>query len=386
MWAWSGGWPGAVAGGRAGAAPASRPAGARASSRATRAMRGGRRVADVGGLLGLLRDVDDRHGAAVLGPGLLVVAGIDRTLGAVGDGQHPVRLNTQALQVALHRRGAPLAQRDVVLARAALVAVALDGDGNGRELLQPGGLPLQGLAGGVVERGAVVGEVDAVADVDLEVLLGAGLRLVGELGAGHARVRGRSGPDAVGPGRAQGRLLARVVAGAEQKEQAGDPESLEHHAMSRAEETAPGAARWRPAPAPGAGPCPWFLRRRFRNIGSRNQGRPVRIRRVRGRRNLPLVVAADVDGQQPGVVGVRVVTLEQDHPAVRSPARALVHVALREQPLVAAVRLHDADVEQPALDLGEGNQVAARRPGRAAVAAVAEADPLRSAAAARHDV
>src|SRR4051812_44133686 len=243
---------GSVAWARADAPPASRPTGAPASSRAMRARRGGRRIADVGGLLRLLRDVDDRHGAAVLGPGLLVVARVDRALGAVGDRQHPVRRHAQALQVALHRRGAPLAQRDVVLARAALVAVAFDGDGDGRELLQPGGLPLQGLAGGVVERGAVVSEVDAVADVDLKVLLGAGLRLVRELGAGHARVRGRPGP--VGPGRAQGRLLARVVAGAEQKEQAGDPESLEHHAMSRAEETAPGAARWRPAGAPGLVP------------------------------------------------------------------------------------------------------------------------------------
>src|SRR3954454_16012945 len=152
-WAWGGGpRPGWGAGAGPGPPPSRRPAGAPASSRAARARRGGRRVADVGGLLGLLRDVDDRHGAAVLGPGLLVVAGIDRTLGAVGDGQHPVRRHAQSLQVALHRRGAPLAQRDVVLARAALVAVAFDGDGDGRELLQPGGLPLQGLAGGVVER------------------------------------------------------------------------------------------------------------------------------------------------------------------------------------------------------------------------------------------
>ena len=68
------------------------------------------------------------------------------------------------------------------------------------------------------------------------------------------------------------------------------------------------------------------------------------------------------------------------------PGRALVQVAARDQPLVAAVGPHHADAEHAALDHHERDQVAARRPGRAAVAAVAEADPGGAAAAAAHDV
>ena len=49
--------------------------------------------------------------------------------------------------------------------------------------------------------------------------------------------------------------------------------------------------------------------------------------------------------------------------------------AAGQQPLAAAVRPHHADAEHAALDHHERDQVAARRPGRAAVAALAEADP-----------
>src|SRR5690606_1093117 len=51
-----------------------------------------------------------------------------------------------------------------------------------------------------------------------------------------------------------------------------------------------------------------------------------------------------------------------------------------------AVGAHDADLELAADLLGEGDQVAARRPNRRGVVAVAEGDALGVAAAGRHDV
>ena len=54
--------------------------------------------------------------------------------------------------------------------------------------------------------------------------------------------------------------------------------------------------------------------------------------------------------------------------------------------LAAAIRPHDADTELAAGNLGEGNIVAARRPYRRGVAALAEADSLFGAPAGTHDV
>ena len=69
---------------------------------------------------------DDRHGAAVLRPGGLVVAGIGRPLLAIGDRQHAIWRDAERDQIVLDRIGPAVAQRQVVLARAALVGVTLD--------------------------------------------------------------------------------------------------------------------------------------------------------------------------------------------------------------------------------------------------------------------
>src|SRR5881409_3254784 len=61
---------------------------------------------------------------AVLGPGVLAVAGIERPFLPVGDHLEPPVGDTLAGQVALGRGGAPVAQRQVVLVAAPLVAVA----------------------------------------------------------------------------------------------------------------------------------------------------------------------------------------------------------------------------------------------------------------------
>src|SRR6185312_5443610 len=74
-------------------------------------------------LLGAGRD--RRVGVAVLGPGFLALARIDRTLLAVGDGRDAGRVHPVGDQEVAHRAGAAGAQGQVVLAGAAFVAVAL---------------------------------------------------------------------------------------------------------------------------------------------------------------------------------------------------------------------------------------------------------------------
>ncbi len=71
---------------------------------------------------------DHEMRAPVLRPGRVVVTGIERELLAVADRAHLVGGNAQRDQVVLRRQRAPLAQREVVLGGAALVAVALDRD------------------------------------------------------------------------------------------------------------------------------------------------------------------------------------------------------------------------------------------------------------------
>ena len=103
--------------------------------------------------------------------------------------------------------------------------------------------------------------------------------------------------------------------------------------------------------------------------------------------NLALVVAADVDGEQPGVVGVRVVAARTGSPgrsAPRSGSRPCCCCVSSRSSLPSGRMMPMWN--SPPLIISERDQVAARRPGRAAVAAVAEADPLRAPAAAVHDV
>ena len=67
------------------------------------------------------------------------------------------------------------------------------------------------------------------------------------------------------------------------------------------------------------------------------------------------------------------------------PLNAYV-VETPEHALAAAVGPHDADAEAAAGDLGEGDPVAARRPHRRGIAAIAEADAPLAAAARAHDI
>src|SRR5262249_15957085 len=77
---------------------------------------------------------------------------------------------------------------------------------------------------------------------------------------------------------------------------------------------------------------------------------------------------------------------EHNHAPVRRPGRSFIVIALGQNPLARSVRAHDSD-RKPAFGLlGEGDVVAARRPHRRRVGAVAEADALRLAAARGHDV
>src|SRR5581483_7849748 len=73
--------------------------------------------------------VQHRDGAAVLRPARDVVTHRDRALLAVGDRAHALRLHAARDQIVAYRLGAPCTERDVVFARAALVGVALDGEG-----------------------------------------------------------------------------------------------------------------------------------------------------------------------------------------------------------------------------------------------------------------
>src|SRR5207245_681440 len=55
-------------------------------------------------------------------------------------------------------------------------------------------------------------------------------------------------------------------------------------------------------------------------------------------------------------------------------------------PFSGSVRAHHSDEEGPAVDLGKGDQITARRPDRGAVFARTEADPLGLAAIRAHDI
>src|SRR5271154_17616 len=72
--------------------------------------------------------VDDSHGAAVLGPGRLVGSDCDRPLLAIGDRLESLRRHAQRHQRRLGRVGSPLAERQIVLSRPALVTMPLDGE------------------------------------------------------------------------------------------------------------------------------------------------------------------------------------------------------------------------------------------------------------------
>src|SRR6266436_5407393 len=103
----------------------------------------------------------DQIVAAILLPSRFIVSGRARTLLAVADRGDACRVQREVLEIVLGRLGTSLAERQVVLARAALVAVPLDADVPIRPLPR---LIEEGLEGGPRRRselGGVVVEVDA---------------------------------------------------------------------------------------------------------------------------------------------------------------------------------------------------------------------------------
>src|SRR5262245_58508268 len=123
------------------------------------------------GLLGLPRHREVR--AAVLLPALLGRLGADRDFLAVGDGLEPLGRHSQRDDVVVGGTRAPLAEREVVLDRSALVAVALDPDDQEVEFLERRGVLLQRGAVGVADVRLVEFEVHLSQEPGLLDLLGA---------------------------------------------------------------------------------------------------------------------------------------------------------------------------------------------------------------------
>src|SRR6266511_1527906 len=113
----------------------------------------------------------------------------------------------------------------------------------------------------------------------------------------------------------------------------------------------------------------------------RQQRRPGRVGRVARRRQALLVATGDVDRVQRRPRLPAGVAEEHDHAAVRRPGRALVVIALGQDAFARSVGAHDADAELALILLGEGDIVAARRPHRRRIGAIAETDALRRSAA-----
>lgn len=100
-------------------------------------------------------------------PGLLVRTERDRAFLAVADGRNPVRRNAQAGEIVLRRVRPPLAEREVVFASAALVAIAFERDPLVRIALQPLHLRAQRGRVGIVDVVLVGVEIDHVLPVHL---------------------------------------------------------------------------------------------------------------------------------------------------------------------------------------------------------------------------
>src|SRR5258707_9247874 len=78
---------------------------------------------------------DGGHGAPVLCPAILRRLRADRMFLAIGDRVDASGGNAETDEIFLHRVGAACAKREIVFARAALVAVAFDEHPNGRIFL-----------------------------------------------------------------------------------------------------------------------------------------------------------------------------------------------------------------------------------------------------------
>src|SRR5438552_1684110 len=158
-----------------------------------------------------------RVSPAVPLPAILVVVSADGPVFSVGDGRDPVGGHTEVHKEALGRGRAPVAQAQVVLLAAALVAMAFDGELDVRVRLQEVGVTGQGLLG--VRANIVLVKVEVgVLYVGRERLFLAHLRR-----RGRRRRRRRhgyrdpsvavAGPARTGHGHRVGRRLLRRHAG-----------------------------------------------------------------------------------------------------------------------------------------------------------------------------
>src|SRR5471030_1570796 len=109
------------------------------------------------------------HAATVAGPGAFVGTDNFRPFLAVADGLDAIGGQALRDQVLADGRRPALAEGEVVLARAALVAMAFDGDLVGRILFQPSSLLVQRRPAIGANRGHVGVEIHAVTDVLPEV-------------------------------------------------------------------------------------------------------------------------------------------------------------------------------------------------------------------------
>ena len=114
--------------------------------------------------------LQDRHAAAILRQADSSLSGDLRPLLAIADGLDAVRIDAVRHEIVAHRVRAPFAERQVVFARAALVAVTLDSDGVVAILAEPRRLAVQGILCIGTDLIAVVIEEDAIADVNLKIL------------------------------------------------------------------------------------------------------------------------------------------------------------------------------------------------------------------------
>src|SRR6185295_6863787 len=115
-------------------------------------------------------------------------------------------------------------------------------------------------------------------------------------------------------------------------------------------------------------------------VRSGQERRPGRVRRIARSRHALFVIAGNIDGEElwPGIAAG--VAEKHDHAPVRSPGRAFIVIALGENTLARAIDAHDSDGERARAAFGESDHVAARRPHRRRVIALAEGKPALAGA------
>src|SRR5215208_3866800 len=118
----------------------------------------------------------------------------------------------------------------------------------------------------------------------------------------------------------------------------------------------------------------------------RQQRRPGRVGSVARRRRALLIAAGNIDGVERRSAITARIAEEHQHASVRRPSRAFVMVALGQNAFARTIRLDNANGEAALELLGEGDVVAAWRPDRRRIGALAEADALRRSALRTHDI